>query len=124
MLTREFYALAPGGAVASNVVANIKLYLSTLVTLHAAFLTVRPGANRTNTANCGCYISAKADRRKQRALAVQSEYHFRYPLPALIGKRVTDLYSKGADVLADDFAPADLYRVAPLTQALTRRCMV
>ncbi len=45
MLTREFYALvkehlAPGGAVASNVVANTKLYLSTLVTLHAVFPTV------------------------------------------------------------------------------------
>jgi hypothetical protein len=42
MLTREFYVLvkeylAPGGAVASNVVANTKLYLSTLVTLHTVF---------------------------------------------------------------------------------------
>ena len=45
MLTREFYQLvsehlAPGGAVASNVVANTKLYLSTLVTLHTVFSTV------------------------------------------------------------------------------------
>ena len=50
----------------------------------------------------------------QRALALQTEYRFRYPLPALIGKRVTELYSKGADVLTDDFAPADLYRVTPI----------
>jgi hypothetical protein len=33
----------------------------------------------------------------QRALALQTEYRFRYPLPALIGKRVTELYSKGAE---------------------------
>ena len=26
----------------------------------------------------------------------------------LVGKRVTELYSKGVDVLTDDFAPADL----------------
>ena len=45
LLTREFYALvnehlAPGGAVASNVDADTKLYLSTLVTLNAVFPTV------------------------------------------------------------------------------------
>jgi hypothetical protein len=37
----------------------------------------------------------------QRALALQKEYRFRYPLPALVGNRVTELYSKGADVLTD-----------------------
>jgi spermidine synthase len=45
VLTKEFYALvkqrlAPGGAVASNVIANTKLYLSTLATLRAVFPTV------------------------------------------------------------------------------------
>ena len=45
LLTREFYGLvkehlAPGGAMASNVAANTKLYLSTLVTLGAVFPTV------------------------------------------------------------------------------------
>jgi hypothetical protein len=55
-----------------------------------------------------------AESLRRRALALQMEYHFRYPLPALVGKRVTELYAKGADVLTDDFAPADLYRVTPL----------
>ena len=50
----------------------------------------------------------------QRARALQTEYRFRYPLPDLVGKRVTELYSKGADVLTDDFAPADLHRVTPI----------
>jgi hypothetical protein len=46
--------------------------------------------------------------------AALTPYHVRYPLPALVGKRVTKLYSRGADVLTDDFAPADLYRVTPI----------
>ena len=50
----------------------------------------------------------------QRAVALQGEYHFRYPLTDLVGKRVTQLYTKGAQVFTDDFAPADLYRVTPI----------
>ncbi len=125
MLTREFYALvkehlAPGGAVASNVVANTKLYLSTLVTLHTVFPTVDayPAWSEPNeTQAIAVAVSAPRPAAKslmQRALALQTEHRFRYPLPALIGKRVTELYSKGADVLTDDFAPADLYRVTPI----------
>jgi spermidine synthase len=125
MLTREFYALvkehlAPGGAVASNVSANTKLYLSTLVTLHAVFPTVDvyPAWGEPNQPQAiAVAVSAPrptAESLEQRALALQTEYRFRYPLPALVGKRVTELYSKGADVLTDDFAPADLYRVTPL----------
>jgi spermidine synthase len=125
MLTREFYALvkehlAPGGAVASNVVANTKLYLSTLVTLRAVFPTVDvypAWSERNETQAIAVAVSAPrpaAESLMQRALALQTEYRFRYPLPALVGKRVTELYSEGADVLTDDFAPADLYRVTPI----------
>jgi predicted membrane-bound spermidine synthase len=125
MLTREFYALvkehlAPGGAVASNVVANTKLYLSTLVTLRAVFPTVDvypAWSERNETQAIAVAVSAPrpaSESLMQRALALQAEYRFRYPLPALVGKRVTELYSEGADVLTDDFAPADLYRVTPI----------
>ena len=125
MLTREFYALvkkhlAPGGAVASNVVANTKLYLSTLVTLNAVFPTVDvyPAWSEPNeTQAIAVAVSAPtptAESLMQRALALQTEYRFRYPLPALVGERVTKLYSKGADELTDDFAPADIYRVTPI----------
>ncbi len=125
MLTREFYALvkehlAPGGAVASNVVANTKLYLSTLMTLHAVFPTVDvyPAWSEPNeTQAIAVAVSAPrptAESLMQHALALQTEHRFRYPLPNLVGKRVTELYSKGAAVLTDDFAPADLYRVTPI----------
>jgi spermidine synthase len=125
MLTREFYALvkehlAPGGAVASNAVANTKLYVSSLVTLQAVFPTVDvyPAWSEPNeTQAIAVAVPAPrpaAESLMQRALALQREYRFRYPLPALVGKRVTELYSKGADVLTDDFAPVDLYRVTPI----------
>jgi spermidine synthase len=127
MLTREFYALvkehlAPGGAVASNIVANTKLYLSTLVTLRAVFPTVDiyPAWGEPNEPQAiAVAVSAPrptAESLMRRALALQAEYRFRYPLPAIVGKRVTELHSKGADVLTDDFAPADLYRVIPLRE--------
>jgi spermidine synthase len=125
MLTREFYALvkehlAPGGAVAANVTANTKLYVSTLVTLNAVFPTVDvyPAWAARNEAQA-IAVAVPAPRPaieslKQRAVALQTEYSFRYPLPALVDKRVTELYFKGADVFTDDFAPADLYRATPL----------
>jgi spermidine synthase len=125
MLTREFYTLvkehlAPGGAVASNVVANTKLYLSTLVTLHAVFPTVDvyPAWSQPTEAQAIAVAISEprpgTDSLMQRADALQTEYRFRYPLPDLVSKRVTEVDTKGADVLTDDFAPAELYRVTPL----------
>jgi len=124
MLTREFYALvkehlAPGGAMASNVAANTKLYLSTLVTLRAVFPTVDVYPEWAVPAEAQAIAVAApssrpaADSLLQRALALQQQYHFRYSLPALVGKRVTDWSAEG-DLLTDDFAPADLYRVTPV----------
>jgi hypothetical protein len=55
-----------------------------------------------------------ADALQQSAAALQQQYHFRYPLPALVGKRITEPNSAGGELLTDDFAPADLYRVTPV----------
>jgi spermidine synthase len=127
LLTREFCALAkehlaPGGAVASNVVANTKLYLSTLVTLRAVFPTVDvyPDWSYSNVAQAIAVAAPasrpSADSLLQRALALQKQFHFRYSLSGPISRRVTDQNSEGADLLTDDFAPADLYRVTPIRQ--------
>jgi hypothetical protein len=35
-------------------------------------------------------------------------------LPALARRRVTEPSSEGGELLTDDFAPADLYRVTPV----------
>jgi spermidine synthase len=125
MLTREFYELvkqhlAPGGAMASNVAANTKLYLSTLVTLRAVFPTVDVYPEWTDSNEAQAIAVAAPSSRPdaeslmQRAVALQQQYHFRYSLSALVGKRITEWDSEGADVLTDDFAPADLYRVTPI----------
>jgi hypothetical protein len=52
----------------------------------------------------------------QRALALQQKFHFRYSLADIVGKRVTKAPPVGGDLLTDDFAPADLYRVTPIRQ--------
>jgi spermidine synthase len=125
LLTREFYTLvkehlAPGGAMASNVAANTKLYLSTLVTLGAVFPTVDVYPDWLDRSEAQVIAVAMpaprttADALQQSATALQQQYHFRYPLPALAGKRVTAPDSEGGDLLTDDFAPADLYRITPV----------
>jgi len=125
MLTREFYELvkqhlAPEGAMASNVAANTKLYLSTLVTLRAVFPTVDVYPEWTDPNEAQAIAVATPSSRPdaeslmQRAVALQQQYHFRYSLSALVGKRITDWNSEDADLVTDDFAPADLYRVTPI----------
>ena len=111
---------AIGGAMASNVAANTKLYLSTLVTLAAVFPTVDAypdWLDRSEAQVIAVAMPAQrptADALQQSATALQQQYHFRYPLPALAGKRVAAPDSEGGELLTDDFAPADLYRVTPV----------
>ncbi len=124
LLTREFDMLvkahlALGGAVASNVAANTKLYVSALATLRAVFPTVDVYPAWTDANDVQAIAVAtpsprpSAEDLARRATALQAQFHFRYPLTDLAGKRVTEAYSEGAQVLTDDFAPADLYRMTP-----------
>ncbi|HEX3504964.1 MAG TPA: fused MFS/spermidine synthase [Xanthobacteraceae bacterium] len=127
LLTKEFYELvkahlAPGGAVASNVAANTKLYVSSLVTLRAVFPTVDvyPDWASPQFAQAIAVASPSprptTDMLLQRATALQQQFHFRYPLSDIVGKRITKEFSEGGELLTDDFAPADLYRVTPAGQ--------
>jgi hypothetical protein len=50
----------------------------------------------------------------ERAVALQSQYHFRYPLPELVSKRTENQSFDEAHVLTDDFAPVNLYETIPL----------
>jgi spermidine synthase len=125
LLTREFYTLvkerlAPGGAMASNVDANTRLYPATLATLRAVFATVDAYPDRSDPYETQSVVVAtpearpSADALMERAAALQGERHFRYKLPDLVGKRVADENADGADVLTDDFAPVNLYETMPL----------
>ena len=119
LLTQEFYRLvqdhlAPGGAVASNVTANTRLYVSTLATLRTVFATVDvyPAWADASEVQAIAVATPKprpsAEDLAARATALQSQFHFRYPLPDLVGQRVTKEAAEGAEILTDDFAPADL----------------
>ena len=125
LLTREFYdlvkqRLTPGGAVASNITGNTKLYLSTLATLRAVFSVVdvfpdwrdANGAQSIIVATLGARPGTEALMR--RAVTLQEQLHFRYPLPDLVNAQVTDEGAEGNEVLTDDFAPVNLYEMMPL----------
>jgi spermidine synthase len=131
LLTREFYALlkerlAPGGAVASNVAANTRLYVSTLVTLRAVFPTVDTYSDWKEAEEAQSIAVAtpsprpSADALTQRAAALQEQHHFRYPPGVFVGRRVTDENADGGEVLTDDFAPVNLYETEPQPEKKAR----
>ncbi len=125
LLTREFFnlvkeRLTPGGAVAININARTKLYVSALVTLRAVFQTVdvypvwAPEGEPQAVAVATPSSALSADALKQRAIALQERYNFRYPLPGLVGKRPENQNLEGGDLLTDDFSPVNLYETTPI----------
>jgi len=125
LLTREFYELikqrlAPGGAVASNLAATTKLYVSSLVTLRAVFPTVDSYSDWKEAEEAQSIVVATAsprpgaDELTQRAQTLQAQYHFRYPPEVFVGRRDTDEKADGGELLTDDFAPVNLYETEPL----------
>jgi spermidine synthase len=131
LLTREFYTLlkerlAPGGAVASNVAASTKHYVSSLVTLRAVFPTVDTYSDWKEAEEAQSIAVAtpsprpSADALTQRAAALQEQYHFRYPPGVFVGRRVTDENADGGEVLTDDFAPVNLYETEPRPEKKAR----
>jgi spermidine synthase len=125
LLTREFYELvqarlAPGGAVASNLSGNTKLYASSLRTFRAVFPTVDVYPDWKNPDEAQAVVVAtptarpNAEALLQRAAALQAQHHFRYALPDFVGQRVVDGDAAAGEVLTDDFAPVNLYETIPL----------
>jgi spermidine synthase len=119
LLTREFYALAkrrlaPGGAIAFNVHDGTKLYASTVRTLTDVF----PALDLYST-GLGEVIAVAAaspaisrDALAARATALQDRHGFRYPLPDMLKRLVKPPAAAAkADLITDDFAPADVYDV-------------
>jgi spermidine synthase len=120
LLTQEFYSLvkerlSPGGAAAFHIGDSTKLYLSTLVTLRAVFQSVDTYPDRLAPDEARAIAVAmptarpSADTLTRRAVALQNTHRFRYPLPDLVGGRLTDQNSEGGLLLTDDFAPVNLH---------------
>jgi len=128
LLTKEFYTLvkehlAPGGAVSANVTGGTRLYSSTLVTLRAVFPTVDvyPDFEEADFAQV-IIVAASTPEPSAKLLmdrggVLQKEYHFRYPLPDLTKRRVVNRSAERGELLTDDFAPVNLYEIAPLRRS-------
>jgi spermidine synthase len=124
LLTREFYSLvkerlAPGGAVASNVDDDTRLYASTLATFGAVFPTVDVYRNKDPDESQSIVVATSVAKPSEetlmgRANTLQQQHHFRYPMADRVAERLTDAKTDGAEVLTDDFAPVDIYRMTPL----------
>jgi hypothetical protein len=104
--------LNPGGTAAFNVHDGTKLYASTVRTLGDVFKHVDlypSGEGEVIAVVTDTEISPET--LSQRADAMQAQYKFRYSLPKMIGKRLTDVTSqtKRGEIITDDFAPVDLY---------------
>jgi len=120
LLTREFYTLlkqrlAPGGAVAFNVHDGSKLYAATLRTLSEVFpgLDLYPTGLGEVIAVATAGPAPDKDTLAARAQQLQKRHGFRFRLPEMMKRRLDKLppQAAGADLITDDFAPADIYDV-------------
>ncbi len=119
LLTREFYTLlkqrlAPGGAVAFNVHDGSKLYASTVRTLSEVFpgLDLYPTGLGEVIAVATATAAPDKETLAARAERLQERHGFRFRLPEMMKRRLNKLPSTaGAELITDDFAPADIYDV-------------
>jgi hypothetical protein len=89
-------------------------------------IDVYPEWNDANDTQSNCVaIARRAEQLAQliRAVAVQKQHHFRYPLPDLVGERATDQSAEGGEVMSDDFAPVNLYETMPSRPQKTERLL-
>jgi spermidine synthase len=132
LLTKEFYVLvkdhlAPGGAVATNVAGGTRLVSSTLVTLRAVFATVDVFADYEDAGDAQVVMVAapfaepSAAVLTERARMLQGEHRFRYPLTGLVKRRIINHGAERGQLLTDDFAPVNIYEVAPLRRSRRRQ---
>jgi spermidine synthase len=128
LLTKEFYALlkehlTPGGAVATNVAGGTRLSSSTLVTLRTVFATVDVFPDYEEAEGVQVVMVAapfaepNAATLTERARVLQEQHRFRYPLPGLVRRRTMNHSAEGGELLTDDFAPVNLYEIAPLRRS-------
>lgn len=117
LLTKEFYQLLknrlnPGGAAAFNVHDGSKLYASTVLTLGEVFKRVDLyPSGEGEVVTVATDAEPSFDALAQRSTAMQEQFKFRYALPAMVARRITDVKSQTArgEIITDDFAPVDLY---------------
>jgi spermidine synthase len=121
LMTKEFYQLvhdrlSPHGVAAFNILPSEKLFDSNVRTLRLAFDDVdffNSGDRFRYNSNVIVIARRDAvspDEARQKAVAAQARYKFRYDVSRLLAARRIDAprAAKG-EVLTDDFAPVDVY---------------
>ncbi|MGP0091966.1 MAG: spermidine synthase [Xanthobacteraceae bacterium] len=122
MMTKEFYQLvrdhlAPQGVAAFNILPGSKLYDSNVRTLKLVFEGIDLYSSGDAAADDPAVIvigrrdtSAAAEPLSQRAAAAQGRYKFRFDVSQLVAARRIEVPNvPKAEVLTDDFAPANVY---------------
>jgi spermidine synthase len=113
LLTEQFYGevkkhLNPGGIVAVNIDSVTALSNSTLATLQQVFQHTECYHVDGNTVTIAYDGPAKtSDELSRRARQLDDQYHFRYPLTAMLEGRTVPPAQTGVAPLTDDFAPVD-----------------
>lgn len=114
LTTREFYELvkqklAPGGCAIQNVDPSTLLFDATMATMKSVFANVetfQAGGNIVIIAYDG--PAKSADDWRMAAEARQNQFSFRYDLPGMLASRTELSWDASAQVLTDDFAPAEI----------------
>jgi spermidine synthase len=121
LMTKEFYQLvhdrlSPHGVAAFNILPGEKLFDSNVRTLRLVFDNVdffNSGDRfryNSNVIVLGRRDAVSSDEAKEKAVAAQARYKFRYDVAQLLAARKIEISAtpKG-EVLTDDFAPVDVY---------------
>ena len=53
----------------------------------------------------------------ERARLLQEDFSFRFPLPEIAKRRIVNRSAVRGELLTDDFAPVNLYEIAPLRRS-------
>src|SRR5205085_7845147 len=88
-----------------------KLFASTIRTLQAVFASVHryPSGEGEVIVVATPEPAPDAETLRVRAAALQEKFRLRFALPNLVARRSEASDTAGAELLTDDFAPADLY---------------
>ncbi|MGE3142268.1 MAG: spermidine synthase [Hyphomonadaceae bacterium] len=119
LLTREFFMMTkrrlnPGGAVVQNIEPSTMLYPAAVATLKSVFANVDTyDADGNVVAVCYDGPAKTGAQLRARAAALQGQFRFTHPLPAMLARRRTASAGSG-QVLTDDFAPVESLRAIEL----------
>ena len=112
MLTKEFYLLlrkrlSQTGVAAINLHYGTELFESSLRTIQEVFPTVHTFPAGGNVVVIAANSPIQDDQIRERATSRQQKLDFRFPLPEMLATRKVYFGTSKAQILTDDFSPAN-----------------